>query len=57
MVELGLVATIEKLVGLGADLNVGRSDGITPLHLALGRSNMRVPSNDTPRIKEVQSYH
>ena len=49
----GHVATIEKLVGYGIDINITSSIGNTALHETLRLSNMAMPSSCTPEIKKV----
>lgn len=50
----GQIEAVERLIGYGADLNYKTRDGNTPLHIALGRNNMRKPSERTPQIKKVE---
>ena len=45
---------VERLVGFGADLNKTTDDGNTALHIALGRNNMALPTDETPKIKAVR---
>ncbi len=47
------MASIEKLVGYGADMNVTASTGNSALHETLSSFDMEKPSNDTPEIKKV----
>lgn len=54
-VHEGHVKVVERLVGFGANLNATSGDGNTALHLALGRSTMTTPTEESPKIKAVRS--
>lgn len=50
----GCPVMIERLVGCGADLNVSSDVGNTPLHFAMNRGNMALPSSLCPQILEMK---
>ena len=53
-VHEGHITIVERLVGFGANVNATDEPGNTPLHLALAKSTMQQPSNDTPQMIKVE---
>ena len=52
-VHQGHLGIVERLVGYGAKLNIQDTNGDTPLHIALVRSDAELLTVDTPQMKKV----
>lgn len=53
MANLGLTRGIEMMVTHGADPNIQDSEGKTPLLEILQNKNVKPPTEDSPRTKQV----
>ena len=43
----------ELLIGYGADPTIPESDGVTPLHIALGNEDLHPPTDATAELNKV----
>lgn len=54
-VDRGHSRIVERLVGFGSSLDIKDSDGDTPLHIVLMKSNTDPLTDETPQLKMVYS--